>query len=441
MTTANLPSSPSLSDLRRALLTRLEKFPAQVPKHLVLEGLARWLADLVGIALLSFILDRLLRLSLPMRLIFLFIGVGFLIVEAWRFILSPLFVKLGLVGLAAAIDRTGSENIRGSLAGRVASVLELPELLKGRTAPSEAMVQSAVIRCHETLNNVKFEQHLNETRRRLSIAAIAALLIVPLAIASFNHRSTDIWFRRYFLGSNIPWPQKTYLNVHDLQDGKIIVAKAEPFVLRVSSREGSVPPETVALRYREGSNSRTTVAMTRFGIGDFRYDFPPLAADAEVEITGNDDVVSFNVEPIDRPKITELLLISQHPTEEKATTHNFAGQDADLSFLARTKLELQFTSNVPVTNANLRSNLTKPGAGDLKRLSDRKFSLPWTHEAPVQLQIELLGASANLTSLPTPVAVGLKIDLPPRVSLTFSSVRNRVTPQARIPLAIQARDD
>src|SRR5437879_4955795 len=93
VTTANLPTSPSLADLRRGLLARLEQFRGKVRKHLVLEGLARWLAELVGIALLSFILDRLLRLSLPMRFTFLAIGGAFLIVEAWRFIISPLFIK------------------------------------------------------------------------------------------------------------------------------------------------------------------------------------------------------------------------------------------------------------------------------------------------------------------------------------------------------------
>ena len=64
--------------------------------------------------------------------------------------------------------------------------------------------------------------------------------------------------------------------------------------------------------------------------------------------------------PVDR-NIMELLLISQHPTEAQATTHNFAGQDADLAFLARTQLELLFTSNVPVTEARLKSSVEQPG--------------------------------------------------------------------------------
>jgi hypothetical protein len=440
-TTATVSTSPNLTDLRQGLLARLELFRGQVRTHMLLEGLARWLAELVAVALVSFLLDRLLRLGLPTRLTLLFLALGFLAVEAWRFIIAPLRLRLGHVGLAAAIDRAGSEKTRGSLAARVASVLELPELLKTPTAPSPSMVRSAVLRCHEALDGVRFEQHLNGARRQAAISAIAALVVMPLLLASINHRATGLWFRRYFLGSSEAWPQKTYLLVSDVKDGRLSVPRAEPFTLLVATKEGSVPPDTVTLRYREGRAARTSVAMTRFGPGDFRYDFPPLGAEAEVELSGNDDVQSFVIVPVDRPRMTDLLLVSKHPTEPKPTPHNFAGQDADLSFLPKTDIQLSFTANVPVAKVNLKSNVAHPGEPDVKRLDDQHFLLRWEQAAPVQLQIELIGAATGLASVPTPVAVGLKNDLPPRVSLTFSGVRSRVTPQARIPLAIQARDD
>jgi hypothetical protein len=440
MTTANVTTLP---DLRTGLLARLESFRANVRKHLLLEGLARWLAELIAVALLSFLLDRLLRLGLTTRLVLLSLGLAFLAVEAWRFVLTPLRLQLSLITLAAAIDRTGSERLRGSLAARVASVLELPELLHGPTAPSPSMVRSAVMRCHEALDAVKFEDHLNASRRRAAVSAISALVILPLLLSSIYHQSTGLWFRRYFLGSNDPWPQQTYLFVDGVKDGRLTVPRAEPFVLRVRTRPDSrVQPDTVTLRYRERAGGpRSIVAMTRFAPGDYRCDFPPLGSDADVELTGNDDTLAFTIAPVDRPRITDLLLVSQHPTEPAPTNHNFAGQDADLSFLPKTHLELTFTSNVPVAAVNLKSNVPHPAQPDVKQLDPRKFSLTWTQESPVQLQIELVGSAAGLTSLPTPIAVGLKSDLPPRVSLTFSGVRSRVTPMARIPLAIQARDD
>src|SRR5438067_347506 len=136
--TALNASTASLPDLRRGLVSRLEAFRAQVRKHLLLEGATRWLAEAVAIALLSFILDRLFRFGLPVRMAILVLGVGFLVVEAWRWIVTPLQLDLNVVGLADAIDKAGGPDVaktRGVLAARVASILQLPELLGTPTAP------------------------------------------------------------------------------------------------------------------------------------------------------------------------------------------------------------------------------------------------------------------------------------------------------------------
>ena len=52
-----------------------------------------------------------------------------------------------------------------------------------------------------------------------------------------------------------------------------------------------------------------------------------------------------------------------------------------------------------------------------------------------------MAADSGLMSLPVPVSVGLKVDQPPRITMAYSGVRQRITPQAHIPLSIDARDD
>jgi hypothetical protein len=77
MTTLN-PASPDLAALQQQLLGRFERFRRRVRTHLVLEGAARVLAEVVGIALLSFVADRVFRLGLGSRLVFLLIAAGFI---------------------------------------------------------------------------------------------------------------------------------------------------------------------------------------------------------------------------------------------------------------------------------------------------------------------------------------------------------------------------
>jgi hypothetical protein len=244
------------------------------------------------------------------------------------------------------------------------------------------------------------------------------------------------------MGSNEAWPQKTYLTVHGLENGRILVPRGEPYVLRVGVKEGSVDPESVSLTLRIGRGKKTTASMNRFGPGDHRFDLPPLQSEAAIELSGGDDDFGpFRVEPVDRPRVTELTLSSQHPTQTTPELHRFSGVDAELAFLPKTRMELTLTANVAVAEVKLKSSSPHPGQADLKRLSDRAFAIGWTHEAPVQLNFELIGTVGDLASVPTPVSIGLKMDQAPRVTLTYSGVRQRITPQARVPLNVQSRDD
>ena len=177
--------------------------------------------------------------------------------------------------------------------------------------------------------------------------------------------------------------------------------------------------------------------MSKFAANDFRYDLPAVQVPVTIEAEGGDDDIGpIVVEPVDRPRIKTLVLTSQHPTDKEPQIHNFGGQDADLSFLRQTNLKLEFQSNVPIEEAKVNG-----APAEVKQIADDRFTISWVHEKPVSMQIEMTSSQAKLTSLPTPVAIGLKVDQPPRVSLSFTGVRQRITPMAKIPLTILARDD
>src|SRR3954469_23244366 len=165
MTTLN-PSSPAdLATLQRQLLGRFEQFRRRVRTHLLLEGVARVLAEFVGLIVLSFVLDRLFRLGLTSRLTFTALGIAFIVWEFRQHILRPLRLPLDPVDLATAIDqqhagvRSGSTNGSGNgkprspIAARVAAVLQLPDLLLHDRPPSEPMIRRAVHRSYESLQD------------------------------------------------------------------------------------------------------------------------------------------------------------------------------------------------------------------------------------------------------------------------------------------------
>ena len=423
---------------RRSLEARFEQFAKQVRTRLLLEEAAKWIALVAIVAFGTFVIDRTLRLSPPTRrgLLLLFLVVCG--IQAWRWLLAPLRLKLRLDVLAAALERSAGHDI----AARAATILELPKM--DSTVVSESMVQTAVKRSHESLADVDFSTHLNPRRRRTALQAIVATLVISLGLLLISPSSTRLWFARLFAGSNEPWPQRTFLEVAGLNDDhSMLVPRGEPFILRVSAKQNSVPPDSVSIHWSQPGVAPVSVLLTKFGPNDFRYDFPAIASDATVELTGGDDTVGpLTIRPVDRPRIVSLQLLSQHPTEPKARTHNFSGDDAgDLSFLPYTKLELAFTANTPVADVHLISSTPTPGAADIRRINDRQFAIAWEHSAATQLQIELTGTEARLTSAPTNVAIGLKSDKPPRVTLAATGVRQRITAVASIPLAAEAKDD
>src|SRR4051812_39526581 len=439
---STVETTSALRPLGDELSSRLGHFGQLVRRHLLVAGAARVVAQAALIVLVCFWLDKWFRLGRPARFVLLLAAVAWLVRETWQHVARPMRARFGLVDLAAAVDRAAGEGNGSSLAPRVATVLELPDLLRTSTPPSPAMVERAVHHAADTLRGVDFTLRLDERRYKLNLGSIGAIALVLLLLVTMNHALAGLWLRRWFAGSNEPWPQRTYLQIAGLVDGRLIVPRGEPFLLRVGVRHGALAPENVDLVLREKGASRINASMTRFGPGDFRYDVPPVQQPITIEAEGGDDDFGpFVIDPVDRPRMANLALLSQHPTESQPTTHTFAGQEADFSFLPKTKLELTFGANVPVAEAIVKGPTTAPSVTELRRIDDRHFAIAWTHDKPVQLQIEFVGKEAKLSSLPTPVTIGLKTDQPPRVTLSYTGVRQRITPNATIPLTVVARDD
>jgi hypothetical protein len=133
--------------------------------------------------------------------------------------------------------------------------------------------------------------------------------------------------------------------------------------------------------------------------------------------------------------------MAQHPRQAAPEKHNFGGGDADLSFLVKTKLGLHITANVPLRALNLKPQSAHPTVADLKRIDELNYEVNWVQDGPAKFDLELIARDSGLVSLPVPVSIALKVDQPPRVTMSYSGVRQRITPQAKIPLTVEARDD
>jgi hypothetical protein len=423
------------------LIDRFAEFRRQVRARLLLEGAARFVAALVILALLSFILDRIFRLSLSARIAMVVASVITLAVVLWREVIAPLRLKLDPLTLATALDRISGRG-DGFITSRVGTILELPAMLRMNPPPSPALLHQAAAACHAALVDIDFDSRLDDRRRNLASGILFIMVLIPVILAMAAPVSTRLWAARVLGGSNEPWPQKTYLQVTGAENGIIVVPRGEPYVLRAQATPGSlVIPPVVSIRFHEAGAARVEANFSSFGKNDFRYEFTSVNSPIEAELTGGDATLGpITLQPADRPRITDLKLIARHPTEKNPTAYVLNGE-TDLSFLPRTHLRLEFTASAPILEAHLKSTAKEPSPDDLKQLDATHFAVDWTHNAADNLEINLVSRDAHLSAAPTLVSVGLKTDQPPTVKLTYAQVKLRVTSKARIPLTIDPHDD
>ncbi len=293
------------------------------------------------------------------------------------------------------------------------------------------------------------------------------MLVVPLLCAVAWPHSASIWARRWLLADNVRWPQANYLALVGLADGnRLLTARGDGLVLQLTAApdfqpvewgwllagrgepllvEGQEPPrcvvpEQVSVRYRFVGGPSKQGNFTHFEGADFRYELPPLVEPVELMIAGGDDWFGpVLIEPIDRPALTELKLISHPPGTEAVDVHVIGAADEPLMFLEETGLELQLMATEALSRAEVQTKDEAPEA--LEPLDERTFRLRWTMAQPRTLELRLVSAVSGLVSRPYFITVGLQHDREPRLTLRASGVGRRVTPQARVPLSIHATDD
>jgi hypothetical protein len=423
--------------------------------HFVAEGVAWIAATFTALAALTLLLDWWLELSLIARLCTLAAALAAVGYVVQRYLLRPMRLALAPIDVAAALDEAQNGGPREPLAPRVASVLQLPEQLDemSRENPassgkpgfftadvSPALIERAVRRSYDSLSAVDFQSGLNRNHMLLCLAGLAVALLVPSAFGAAFPETARLWAERWLAGSNRPWPRDTHLEVAGVRDGRLIVPRGEPSSLQVQVHDGQNQTDTVWMRLRSDDGRDETVTLTRFGTGDFRYELPPLQLPVDVTLWGGDSRrESFQIVPLDRPRIASLKLTAKSPRDAQPTVYNFTGAEGNVRLLPKTEATLELEANVPISEITVETDAGEPLA--FKQIDDRRFTAGWTHDEPLHTRVTLTGRDVDFPSHPRPISIGQMPDRGPRVSLRHSGVRLRITPQATIPLTANTRDD
>lgn len=460
---ADVPAT--LTDLEPYILAvrrRLERVRRQMRSDLRLCGLTELIGLAAALAAASLAADWLLRLSLPVRLVLLLLGLAALAYTAWTRLVQPVRLRLDDLDLAALINTR-----MPGVGQRLAAVLQLPELITGRELASPAMVRQAVRQHATVLEDIDLLHVLDAPRRWRRRGMLGGVLLAVLVFISMAPAAASIWARRWFLGSNERWPQRTYLAVRGIPPDGIIRAPrgesllievdarpqftGEPYhwtldgrderlLIRQRARPTSEPPAQVHITYQPEGGARRRGNFARFGQDRFRYELPAVLEPTRVFIAGGDDWLGpLRVQPIDRPAIARLEIFAQPPDAKQATRVSAEGSGSQLAFLRKSRLRLRFQSTIPLAHAVLATKQGNPPP--LRKLDERRYEARWEMDRPLNLELVLVAADGGLASKPYFLSLGLLEDRPPRVNIRASGVGRLVTSVVRVPLMLSFQDD
>jgi hypothetical protein len=425
---ANPPSREAAVQVER-LLT----FGTRVRRELALAAAGRLSRVVLACAGASLLLDRWLRFGSGTLGVLRLAGLVGLGLVAWRALGGLLRERPDVLGWASLIDRgTGG---RPFLAPRFATLLQLQARTDRDDLAREAVKTSLL-----ELADYDYGAHLDRETARRERKRLLGLWAVPLVFALFLPGSAWVWIQRWLLGIEANWPQETTLVIEGLApDGSLVVPRGEPFELRVRAAEDSVVPDEVTLRYNAGDLGDRAV-MIRFSANDFRLPMPGLAEDGRLWVRGGDARLG----PIpllvrERPRVLEAVLTARLASTGFEERETFRRQDRDLGFLEGCTLQLEARADQPLADLRISGGEALdlvPNGPDGPR-----FAVGWTHTRAASLRFEFVSAESGLASHPWALSIAMREDRAPRVTLARNGVRDRVTPEARVPVRLVAQDD
>ena len=430
----------ALSPTAQRLERKLKRFARKVRTYHLLQGVAWTVALVIGLVVLTLVVDRWLKLSVAARII---LGLGCLVgifVACWRWILKPQLGSWKPLAVAAAVDRGLSQ--KGKPVTDLTQTFATLTSLRAdeETGASPELVEEALKLREQHVDDCDLNEVVEYDQFARHYLALGLMILVPVVMGLMMPDTVSTWWNRWILGSDDKWPQQTWLVLEGMDGDHKIVPKGEPFELLVSARKGSSIPRLVEIDYEIDDRLDGHDVFRRQGENDFRYRMPGVHDVAEVTIFGGDDVLGpLTFEARARPRVASFTLKSHLPHTGERTESTFTNQDRELIFKSQTRIEVLCEANQPVEALILPEDLKRQI--QVERQGDQAFRLSWSHVRRMAIPIELVSKETKLHSRPQILTIGLREDLAPTLTVAIDGLRERITPFARIPARVLGRDD
>lgn len=432
-------AASSLGKETAPVITRLSQLRSQMTRWFLVDGLSRVLWLLIGLCLLDLAIDWFFRMDKPQRVVMMALIGAALVWLIWRRLVRPLSVHVSDDALCLQVEKGNKQLSEGLISAL--QFARMPDVAARGMSP--VLVRQTVIYGTQAARNVDFGGVLDakEFRLNLLLLVIALATIVGCGIGVVKNDNLGIWFNRNVMLGEMLWPQKTYLVVKRVENGRVKFPRGEDWTLVVEVREDSeVVPEMVYIDFRQ-SRGKSVQSMKKTAERQFETIFTNVIEEFEFRARGGDAVSPWiQVELVETPAVEELHLQVTPPKYTGEKVLDLPPGKGPYFVLKGSSLKLTGKANKPLAEANLIIEGKKHPL-DLAQTTEFSGQIAPKELLAGQYVIDLHDTEKLTSRRPTAFGLRLRVDREPRVRSRLIGVSGMVVPRVRIPINTRITDD
>ena len=422
--------------LDAALSSRLGALAGRLRSYLVMQGVARLAAFLLLAALLQFAIDygvRGMRWSMRATLLAMLVLLALIVV--WRRILSPLMLRIEAADVAKLVEQKFPQ-----LSSILISAVRFASGEVGAAAANSPALMSTVIeRAPQAAKPLDFGAVLSSRSIRRSIIILIATGVIAGSAVLASPEKTRLWFARNVLLHDTPWPRHTRMIV-DLPTGELVGARGDDLVI-IARHEG-VAPDEVEIFYTTTSGEEGRQTMSAVGRDEslqYRFVFKNAREEFTFYLTGGDDTTSeYRVRLLERPRVEWAEMRIAPPRYTRLEPFTVSGSERSAQALPGSQVSIRIKANKPLTSATLLSG--ENNIAIATRDTEGAYTAILTATGTATYHFTLRDEVGLEDKNPARFSLRLLKDDPPQARLRAPGVGEMITPEAVLPLEMQASD-
>ena len=424
------------------VITRLSQLRSQMTRWFLVDGLSRVLWLIIGLCVLDLPIDWYFHMDKPQRVVMLALIGAAVAWLVWRRLVRPLSVEVSDDALCLQVEKGNKQLSEGLISAL--QFARMPDVAARGMSPM--LVRQTVLYGTQAARNVNFGSVLDAKQFQVNVGlvVIALACVVGAGVGMAVKGSfLNTWFNRNVLLGDKLWPQKTYLDVKRVKDGKVKFPRGEDWTQVVEvTPDSEVVPENVYIDFRH-SRGRSVQSMKKIADRprEFETVFSNVIEEFEFRARGGDAVSPWiQVQLVETPAVEVLRLLVTPPKYTGEKVLELPAGKGPYFVLKGSSLKLSGKANKPLAEASL---VIEGKKHPLELAQGMDFSgLVGAKDLLAGQYVIDLHDTENLTSR-RPTAFGLRIraDREPRVRTKLIGVSGMVVPRARIPLNARISDD